>query len=151
MSPSKKLYVFNKLVRDKMLPLFKEDGATVTICQLEDDQKFASVLYAKALEELHELFTASTNEERIEEFADIEEVLYAFKQMYGISQESINKVRQAKNDKRGGYAQRNFLTVVACDQGSKSDTCAIKKGYRQIEEEEYYLLAQALQPTSFLP
>lgn len=140
MQSKEKIYIFNKLIRDKMPELFQEEGSKIDVRELHDKIDFLNILYKKAQEELQELFAAQSFTEIVEECADVEEVLQTFKQIHGISQDQIEAARLVKQQQRGGYNRQLFLTTVRCKEGSRSDTCAIKNGYPEITENEYQAL-----------
>lgn len=62
----------------------------------------------KLEEEVHE-FLSSDDEHKIEEIADILEVLYAYCTVKGISREEIERIRKKKAEERGGFQQRIIL------------------------------------------
>ena len=123
-----------------MPELFQAEGSKIEVRKLVDKNEFLNLLYKKAQEELEELFQAEHSVDIIEECADIEEVLRAFKQLHNISQEQIEAARLLKKEDRGGYSEQLFLTTVRCKEGSRSDACAIKNGYSEISENEYQVL-----------
>lgn len=140
MQSKEKIYIFNKLIRDKIPELFQEEGSGIDVRELSDKAEFLNLLYKKAQEELQELFTAKSSVEIIEECADLEEVLQTFKQLHRISQDQVEVARLVKQQQRGAYNRQLFLTTVRCKDGSRSDTCAIKNGYPEITENEYQVL-----------
>lgn len=137
MTMQKKMYRINKLLRDEVHLLLAQGDATVSIRTLNNNDDFKVALQAKVLEEIQELFEAQQYKDIVEEYADVEEVLSAFRKLYGISQEEIEEARIIKKQKRGGYDKRLFGSVVSCEIGSRWHECAIKNGYPEISEHEY--------------
>lgn len=138
-----KFYYFNKLVRDTVHELFSRDGSVVSTRALDNDAEFKTALHKKVLEEVEELFTAQTRDEIIEEYADVQEVLQAIQNLYGISQTEIDVAQKLKQKDRGGYNKRFFLSVVCCQQGSRTQECALKNGYPEISQKEYDVYCEA--------
>jgi predicted house-cleaning noncanonical NTP pyrophosphatase (MazG superfamily) len=127
-----KKFFMNKLVRDKAVELLKQRGCThVEFYTLDDNDDYVGALAEKMVEELQEVFDAESREEMVEELADIEEVLAAFKRLVEISQEEIDVVRKKKLAAKGGYEERVFIEYVEAKVGSP----AYK--YAQEQEEKY--------------
>lgn len=66
-------------------------------------------------EELAEYEDAATNEDAIEELADLLELIHAAAAVYDTSFEELEKVREEKAKKRGGFDERIFLIEVEDD------------------------------------
>lgn len=91
-----------KLVRDKIPEIIlKNDGVKPKIAVLNDKQYFNALL-VKLKEECRE-FTKDNNSE---ELADILEVVYALSKALGISEQSLNLVRQKKARERGRFEKK---------------------------------------------
>lgn len=102
---SKKVY--NKLVRDRIPEIIRADGKELKN-RILDDAEHLEALLKKLEEECAELKEARN----IEELADVHEVLRALADALGISHEELEKVRQDKAAKRGGFQQKIFLEEV---------------------------------------
>jgi len=100
--------VYNKLVRDKIPEIIKQSGAESTTRTLEIDE-YRKELRKKLLEEVNEYIEAQSDEERLEERADIAEVLLWIDQVDNIPAEELERVRQDKAKKRGGFEDKIFL------------------------------------------
>ena len=96
--------IFNKLVRDKIPEIIRENGENATI-RILDNQEYERELNRKLQEEVNE-YLADGN---IEELADVEEVLRALISLKGVSYEEFNNLREAKCEKRGAFEDRVFL------------------------------------------
>lgn len=102
---------YNKLVRDKIPDLIKEQGQNPVI-RILDDEEYTLCLLKKLDEE-----TAEFHRERsAEELADILEVVFALADDIGISKEDLMQIYQKKHEQRGGFTDRVFLI-------SKTDKC----------------------------
>ena len=102
--------MYNKLVRDKIPDIIKNNGETPIIKILSDSEyKFA--LENKLQEELNEVMRAKGNE-RIEELADLLEVIIALANIENKSFDDVNAIRILKKEKRGGFSKKIFLEDV---------------------------------------
>lgn len=127
-----KLFLLNKLVRDKAIGLFEKEGAVhVEWRALDDNEDFLGALGEKMVEELEEVFEAESREHLIEELADVEEVLLALKELAQVSQKEIDEVKAAKKAKKGGFSDRSYVQYVECKVGS--DLCN-----KFLQDEEKY-------------
>lgn len=66
----------------------------------------------KMNEELEEYQQATTNEEAVEELADILELIHAALKIHGATVEQLEEVRRAKAERSGGFEKRIFLIEV---------------------------------------
>ncbi|HWO97746.1 MAG TPA: nucleoside triphosphate pyrophosphohydrolase [Bacillus sp. (in: firmicutes)] len=103
--------VYNKLVRDRIPEIIEEAGKGYRTRVLNDDE-YITELRKKAEEELNEYINSQTNEEAMEELADLLEVVYALTAAHGSSIEELEEVRKMKAEKRGGFREKIFLIDV---------------------------------------
>lgn len=99
--------IYNKLVRDKIPEIVEKSGKT---CETEIlfDEEYLQMLDKKLDEELAEYH----QEQNIEEFADLLEVLYATAKARGYSIEDLEHVRIEKQKARGGFGKKILLKTV---------------------------------------
>ena len=90
-----------KLVRNKIPELFPEAGEFVRI----EGEHLDRLLMGKVVEEVAEVFGASTAKEMTEEIADVIEVLLAFAAQVDVTAEDIAMARAAKRAERGGFEE----------------------------------------------
>ena len=102
--------MYEKLVRDNIIDIIKENGEH-PIFEVLDDESFKFELERKLLEECKEVINSFGND-RIEEFADLLEVMLALIDLEGKTFEDINFVREQKKEKRGGFSKRLYLKDV---------------------------------------
>ncbi len=101
------IYKYNKLVRDKIPEEIEKQGKQYKFKILRDSE-YEKELDKKLLEEVNEYI--SCHEEK--EMADIMEVLKAIKKFRQISDENIEKIRKAKEEKKGGFYNKIYLKEV---------------------------------------
>lgn len=99
--------LYNKLVRDNIPDLIREQGETPVIRTLNDED-YALCLAEKLREEVEE-FLAESN---LDELSDILEVLEALASLYGWTDAEIQKVRRDKAEARGAFRERIFLEKI---------------------------------------
>ena len=99
--------VYNKLVRDKIPKICKEDGE-VPVYHVLSQSRFKRELKRKAVEEVKELLSADKNHLK-NEIVDIYEILLNLANAFGIKWQEIEKFRREKNSQRGSFKKRYFL------------------------------------------
>lgn len=99
--------IHNKLVRDN-IPLIIEAAGKQAVTRVLPDEEYLAELDRKLTEECAEYQA----DKSIEEMADVLEVLYAIAAARGYSVQELERVRAAKVEKRGGFADRIFLEKV---------------------------------------
>ncbi|MGG0274963.1 nucleoside triphosphate pyrophosphohydrolase [Bacillus rhizoplanae] len=106
--------VYNKLVRDRIPEIIESNGKTCTTRTL-NEKEYIEAVCKKTGEELMEYMEAETPEYKIEELADLLELVNALAQHEGVTLEDVEKVRKEKAEKRGGFGERIFLVEVNDD------------------------------------
>jgi len=102
---------YNKLVRDKIPQIIEKTGKKYTT-EILNDQDYIKYLKEKSYEELDEYCAAQSNEEAVEELADLLEIIHALASHHDFSIEEVEKVRLEKAEKRGGFQEKIFLIEV---------------------------------------
>ena len=102
--------IYNKLVRDKIPEKIKLNGENPIISIL-DDQRYKEELEKKLYEEYKEVIEASGNE-RIEELADMIEVIIALAKLENKTLDDVIGVSKEKVKKRGAFDKKIFLEKV---------------------------------------
>ena len=103
--------VHNKLIRDKILEIINAAGKDFS-SKILNENDYVLELRKKLREELDEYMNAKTDEQSIEELADIMEVIYCLTKIHNSSPEHLEKVRLEKNIKRGSFKEKIFLIEV---------------------------------------
>jgi len=96
-----------KLVRDRIPDLMDEEGLSYESSVLSEEA-FKAALYAKLLEEAKEVIGAS-QDERLKELADVQEVLDTITTMSGFTREQVCAVQQKRREARGSFEKRIML------------------------------------------
>lgn len=94
-----------KLVRDHIPEIIRSNGEEPKVRTLNDDEYLAA-LDDKLREEVAEYLEAND----LNELADILEVIRAIAEAHGSSIEKIERVREEKFEKRGGFSDRISLS-----------------------------------------
>ena len=102
---------YNKLVRDRIPEVIERTGKSFNT-RILSQEEYIKELKKKSYEELEEYMSAETNEEALEELADLLEILHAFAAVHGSSIHEVEEIRKKKAEKRGGFQERIFLVDV---------------------------------------
>lgn len=103
--------IYNKLVRDNIPTIIKNNGEVPIVRVLNDEDYWQSLLLKDA-EELLEVKEASNNDDRKKELADKLEVIIAMAEFNGFSLSEIVEVANKKRKTNGGFEKRFFLEKV---------------------------------------
>ena len=101
---------YGKLVRDK-IPKIIEDNGEKPIIRTLLEKEYIEELEKKLLEECNEVIN-SNGSDRLEELADVLEVLMALAKSENSSFEDVTKIADKKREKRGGFNDKIFLEGV---------------------------------------
>lgn len=101
---------YGKLVRDK-IPKIIEDNGEKPIIRTLLEKEYIEELEKKLLEECNEVIN-SNGSDRLEELADVLEVLMALAKSENFSIEDVTKIADKKREKRGGFNDKIFLEGV---------------------------------------
>ena len=95
---------YNKLVRDNIPEIMKQNGS-IPVTRILNDEEFLEELDKKLLEEVNEYLI----DQNIEELADIYEVFLAILKARKIDFNELEEVRKTKVLKRGAFEDKIFL------------------------------------------
>ncbi len=112
--------IYNKLVRDKMIDIYKHDvenkiSASDYSIRYMDKNETLEKLKDKLLEESQEVFEAYDKEDKTqlkEELADVIEVIDAILYHNNISLPEVLAIRDAKKEKKGGFEKGLYLESI---------------------------------------
>ena len=102
--------IYNKLVRDKIPEIIKNNGE-IPIIKTLDESEYKEELEKKLYEEYQEVLDAS-NEERLEELADMLEIIRALAKIENKNLNDIIAIADKKNKKRGSFEEKIYLEKV---------------------------------------
>ena len=105
----KRTIKYDKLVRDNIPKIIERYGGKVNYIRLEDPDEFKTALKQKLIEEVNEFLHAKTDDEAIEELADILTVIETMNIMYGYRVK--DRVR-TKAQEKGLFNEKIFLESV---------------------------------------
>lgn len=103
--------IYNKLVRDN-IPNIIEANGEVPIYRKLSDEEYWNYLLLKDTEELEEVRSATSIEERKKELADKLELLIAMAEYNGFTLQEIIDEADKKKQKNGGFEKRLLLEKV---------------------------------------
>jgi predicted house-cleaning noncanonical NTP pyrophosphatase (MazG superfamily) len=98
---------YDKLVRDKIPEYIKSKGLT-PLTHIADQDEYRKKLMEKLTEEMNEFL----EDESMEEFIDILEVMDAIEDIKGFKREDISKLKENKAKERGKFFKRIILEEV---------------------------------------
>ena len=102
--------VYNKLVRDNIPSIIESKGET-PITRVLSDEEYKKELEKKLNEEYNEVLGASGND-RLEELADMVEVIKYLAKTEKSTLEEVVAIAQEKSNKRGAFEEKIFLEKV---------------------------------------
>lgn len=101
---------YQKLVRDKIPEIISSNNET-PVTRILSDLEYKEELEKKLYEEYLEVLT-STGKNRIEELADMLEVMISLAKLENKSLDDIITVAKKKNEKRGSFEDKIYLETV---------------------------------------
>lgn len=104
------MQIYNKLVRDKIPEIIKNNGEK-PIVRILNDSEFKKELENKLLEEYNEVIESS-GLDRIEELADMLEIIKFLAILEGKTLDDVINVSVEKNNKRGSFEDKIYLEKV---------------------------------------
>ena len=100
--------IYNKLVRDKIPEIIENDGEK-PIVRVLNDNEYKKELEKKLKEEYEEFLIAEKKSERLEELADMLEVIRTLALLEDEDIQFIIYIMDKKREKRGGFTKKLFL------------------------------------------
>lgn len=102
---------YNKLVRDN-IPQIIENKGSKPIIRILDEEDYKIELEKKLYEEYQEVVGAQTSEDRIEELADMIEVISSLANIENKTLDDVVECAKVKKLKRGGFDKKIYLESV---------------------------------------
>jgi len=106
--------IYNKLVRDNIPNIIKSNGEKPIISIL-DDNRYKEELEKKLYEEYKEVIDSNYSS-RIEELADMLEIINALAKLEDKTLDDVIRVAKDKVEKRGAFDKKIFLEKVITDK-----------------------------------
>ena len=103
--------VYNKLVRDNIPNIIRNNGSE-PITRILNDEEYKTELEKKLYEEYNEVLSAIESNDRIEELADMLEIISALAKLENKTLNDVIEVANNKSNKRGGFEEKIFLEKV---------------------------------------
>ena len=104
-------FILNKLIRDKLLRQFEQDGQVATHKILSGDEHQAA-LKQKVLEEAKEIPLTNNQTDLINEIADVQQALDDLKTISGITNEQVSESQKTKYHKKGGFLDGVYVSTL---------------------------------------
>jgi len=103
--------IYNKLVRDNIPNIISKNGET-PITRVLSDVEYKEELERKLYEEYKEVLNTKNSDERIEELADMLELITSLALLENKTIEEVLEVAKTKRLKRGGFSNKIYLEKV---------------------------------------
>lgn len=120
-------YVYNKLVRDKIPQEINNIEGRKANYKILNSEEYLQELDKKLFEEAHEF----VEEHSVEELGDLMEVIYAIMENNNISMEDVDKAREKKRNKKGGFKDKIYLIDVEQDYEDENEEKELNKKWRK--------------------
>ncbi|MCL5875108.1 MAG: nucleoside triphosphate pyrophosphohydrolase [Candidatus Dependentiae bacterium] len=125
-------FICNKLVRDKTVERMAHDGVASSYTILEGNA-YSQALSKKLIEEALEVEAAESEHERIQEIADVMQVIVDLCKMHNITYDQIEAARKATYEKRGGFEKGVYVEVIEMDEDNKWAVYCRKYPHKYLE------------------
>ena len=103
----------DKLVRDNVCKNLEKKGIAKTVeCHTVEGREYQTYLFSKLMEECAEVIGANTKQQRMEEIGDLEQVIDAIKEHFGIDRKECSYNRIEKYTTHGGFYNGVVMTGI---------------------------------------
>lgn len=119
--------IYNKLVRDNIPEIINNSGRTANYFTIDNDADYKRALKAKLIEEANELLSAQTEDEIVEELADIVTLLAVLLQEHNVNNhidtervlmsklvEEANQLYIADTEEEVARELSDIMTILSC-------------------------------------
>lgn len=103
--------IYNKLVRDNIPEIIRKNKG-IPYTRILSNEEYKEELEKKLFEECNEVKNAEGSETKIEELADVLEIVCSIAKLEQKSLDDVIKVMKDKREKRGGFEKKIFLEKV---------------------------------------
>lgn len=101
-----------KLVRDNIPEIIYQNEGKEPVTRILEEEEYMRHLFAKLQEEVREVVESEAGEHRLEELADVMELIKAIAALDGATLEQVEEIRKAKSLKNGGFDKRILLEEI---------------------------------------
>lgn len=101
-----------KLVRDKIPQIIINKDGKIPVTRELNPEEYKAELLKKLQEEAKEVLEAEDGDHRLEELADIMELVKAIAALDAATLDDIEKLRAKKAEERGGFQNRILLEEI---------------------------------------
>lgn len=105
------VFLFNKLIRDKLPALMEKHDITV-VSETLSHADYIQALKSKLVEETQELYEATEINDIVAEAADIKEVLIALAEAMGFDLDKVESERLKKRAANGSFQEKKLIVSV---------------------------------------
>lgn len=95
-------------MRNRIPEIIKSKGGMPAVRRMTDDE-YELALLSKLLEESQELGQAEARRDRLEEAADVDEVLAAIAKLSGLDMAEVADAADRKRAEKGGFSEKIWL------------------------------------------
>lgn len=103
--------IYNKLVRDNIPDIILSNGET-PVTRILSSVEYKQELEKKLYEEYQEVLNTTNSKDRIEELADMLEIIISLAKLENKSLDDVIEVAKTKRENRGGFEERIYLEKV---------------------------------------
>lgn len=103
--------IYNKLVRDNIPTIISNNGET-PITRILSNDEYKQELEKKLYEEYQEVLNTTNSSDRIEELADMLEIIISLAKLENKSLNDVIEIAKIKIEKRGGFEEKIYLEKV---------------------------------------
>lgn len=120
-------YVYNKLVRDKIVENINSEEGRKASFRVLNDNEYIEELNKKLLEEAHEFIEENAEEE----LADIMEVLENITRVKELDWDNVRKIQEKKRNKKGSFLDKIYLEYVEEEKKNLKEEEELNKPWRK--------------------
>lgn len=102
-------FLYDKLVRDKIVPKMHEEHQFPFGVRMLEDNEYRKTLAQKIIEEARELLSASTVDDQKNELIDVIELVETLKHALNLDDDDVHTRLQKKREKNGGFDTKTYV------------------------------------------
>ena len=133
----KTTYKFDKLIRDRIYTKMLNQNSVVRLKQVSSQSQLLYYYKAKLVEESNEASSAQSEQDLVEELADLVEIIHGIAYVIKTDFEAIEKVRLSKRQTNGGFVQGIIVDTVQIEEENELAPYYDEK-YEKISTEPSY-------------